>query len=311
MPKIAISYRRADSTAIAGRIFDHLVGHYGADSVFMDIDDIPFGIDFRTDIHDTLQRSDVLVALIGANWLGANPAGGARIQEKTDPVRVEITTALERKMRLIPVLIDGAKMPSDTDLPPELANFAFLNAAELSSGRDFHIHMDRLIDAVDRAVADDTHAAAIQPRSDRAPGVAADAVVPMPNRWLIDAVRYFAVPFILLLIAHHVIVNAFDLNTVFLQTACAVVPFAFGFAILWLSGRSAGPALGLAIALGVAGATGMTVSQGLNSGDPIVPQTRFEWWDNMDFATIIALSFMVGHASARALRALLAKSGKR
>jgi hypothetical protein len=300
MPKIAISYRRADSSPIAGRILDHLVAHWGAESVFMDIDDIPFGVDFRAHIHDALEKADALIVLIGANWLA-----GMRIKENDDPVRVEIATALKRKMLVIPVLIDGAKMPSGADLPAELGNFAFLNAADVSSGRDFRTHMDRLIDAIDRTASGRPHVAASRPKPDRVLGAIADAPAMALNPYLNDGLRYFAVPLVLLLIAHHVIVNAFDLNTAYLQTVCAVLPFAFGFAISWVSGRGARSAFTFAIAIGIATAAGMTVSQSLYSGDPIIPQTRFEWWDNINFVTIIAFGFMVGHVAARTLRAAL------
>ena len=124
MPAILISYRRADSSAIAGRIFDRLAAQYGEESVFMDVDHIPFGIDFRTHIQETLQRTDVLIAVIGGNWLGKSADGAARMHEKTDPVRVEIETALERKTPIIPVLVDGARMPQSADLPEEFGNFA-------------------------------------------------------------------------------------------------------------------------------------------------------------------------------------------
>src|SRR5579862_6125194 len=77
MPRIAISYRRADSSAIAGRICDALLAQYGKESVFMDIDDIPFGIDFRSHIQDVLQRTEVLIAVIGPNWLGVGADGSA------------------------------------------------------------------------------------------------------------------------------------------------------------------------------------------------------------------------------------------
>jgi hypothetical protein len=148
MPAILISYRRADSSAIAGRIFDRLAAHYGEASVFMDVDHIPFGIDFRAHLQETLQRTDVLIAVIGRNWLGNSADGAARMHEKTDPVRVEIETALERKTPIIPVLVDGARMPQSADLPEEFGNFAFLNAAEVATGRDFRIHTERLIRAL-------------------------------------------------------------------------------------------------------------------------------------------------------------------
>jgi class 3 adenylate cyclase len=126
--------------------------------------------------------------------------------------------------------------------------------------------------------------------------------------WLTEIVRYFAVPLVMLLVAHHVIVNEFNLDTAYLWIACAVVPFVFGFLLSWLSGRSSAVAFAFAIALGIVGVVGMTVSQSLKSGDPIMPQTRYEWWDNINFATIIALSLIAGHTLARGLRTLRVRS---
>jgi hypothetical protein len=84
MPRIALSYRRADTSAMAGRIFDRLVVRYGDDSVFMDIDSIPFGVDFREHIRTTLLQSDVLLVLIGPGWLGDGGNARARIHHKAD-----------------------------------------------------------------------------------------------------------------------------------------------------------------------------------------------------------------------------------
>jgi TIR domain-containing protein len=303
MPKIAISYRRADSAAIAGRIFDRLVARYGAASVFMDIDNIPIGRDFRHHIQETLQHTDILIAVIGPRWLGADEAGAVRMQETSDPVRVEIETALERSLPIIPVLVDGARMPQSNDLPPEFGNFAFLNAAEVATGRDFHTHIERLIAVIDRAAAAGTAATPPYSPSHKTQSDVKDTKPMASATWLTDTLRYFAVPLVLLLVAHHVIVNAFDLNTNYLWAAATIVPCAFGFALYWVGRRNTGPAIAFALALGVAGVAGMTVSQSLNSGDPIMPQTRFEWWDNINFAAIIALSFVAGHVLARALRA--------
>src|SRR5579863_9809291 len=112
MSGIAISYRRSDSSAIAGRIFDRLVSRYGRDAVFMDIENIPFGIDFRDHIRSVLLKADVLLVVIGRSWAGADPSSGLRrILEEADPVRAELEVALERNMPLIPVLVDGAAMP--------------------------------------------------------------------------------------------------------------------------------------------------------------------------------------------------------
>ena len=70
MSKIIISYRRSDSAATAGRIYDRLIDRYGEASVFMDVDKIPFGIDFRHHIQEVLRDADVLLAVVGTRWLG-------------------------------------------------------------------------------------------------------------------------------------------------------------------------------------------------------------------------------------------------
>jgi hypothetical protein len=153
MAKIIISYRRADSTAIAGRIRDRLAGQYGASLVFMDVEDIPFGTDFRDHIRNELLRSDLLLVIVGREWLGKAADGTARIQSETDPVRIEVETALLNAIPVIPVLVNGAHVPEPTDLPENLRNFAFLNAATVDAGRDFHVHMERLIAGIDGVAA--------------------------------------------------------------------------------------------------------------------------------------------------------------
>jgi WD40 repeat protein len=150
MPKIAISYRRADSEAMTGRIFDRLIAHYGKEAIFRDIDDIPPGIDFRVHINQTLLKTHILLAIVGPQWVGVSSDGSAdRIQEESDPVRVEVETALRRRVPLIPVLIGATKMPSSDQLPPGLKDFAFRNAVKVDTGQDFDYHMDRLIRAMD------------------------------------------------------------------------------------------------------------------------------------------------------------------
>jgi tetratricopeptide (TPR) repeat protein len=164
MPKIIISYRRADSGVITGRIRDRLAQHYGDDSIFMDIDNIPFGMDFRRNIADALAKNDLLLAVIGPDWLGAASSGLApgptpgpgsglgRIHDPDDPVRIEVETALQRGIPTIPVLVGGANMPSADALPDSLKSLSFHNAAEVDSGRDFHAHLDRLIRSMDAAL---------------------------------------------------------------------------------------------------------------------------------------------------------------
>jgi TIR domain len=160
MAKIVISYRRADSETITGRIRDHFALHYGEDSVFMDIDSIPLGIDYRKQISDALAQNGILVVIIGPKWRGPLKGGQCRLDSDADPVRVEVATALERGIPTIPVLVNGAAMPKAEDLPDNLKILAFHNAAEIDVGRDFHQHMARLIRSMDLIVKPEPRAAA-------------------------------------------------------------------------------------------------------------------------------------------------------
>jgi hypothetical protein len=145
---ILISYRRADSAAIVGRIYDRLIARYGANAVFLDVDGIPAGADFRDHIRRTLERTDVVLAVVGPAWLGAT-GGHTRMHDDDDPVRAEIEAALAAGTPLCPVLVDGAKMPSAADLPESLTRFPYLNATTVDTGRDFDHHAGRLIAALD------------------------------------------------------------------------------------------------------------------------------------------------------------------
>jgi hypothetical protein len=152
MPKkIVLSYRRSDS-GIVGRIFDRLIAHYGRDAVFLDVDDIPFGIDFRDHIRSVLHDCDALVAVVGSNWIGSRDHGQSRIMDNNDPVRMEIEAALQQSIPIIPTLVDSARMPNETDLPESLRDFGYRNAATLDAGRDFDNHIERLIHGIDQIV---------------------------------------------------------------------------------------------------------------------------------------------------------------
>lgn len=149
MSRVMISYRRLDSAGITGRIFDRLAAHFGADSVFIDIDAIPFGADFRKYIESALKTIDHLVVIIGPRWLGPLPGGTMRIDDPADPVRLELETALRNEMRILPVLVDGARMPAPEALPESLQRVSLLNAAALDSGIDFQVHVERLIRSIE------------------------------------------------------------------------------------------------------------------------------------------------------------------
>ncbi len=116
---IFISYRRTDTRADAGRLYDRLANRFSGDHVFMDIDDIQPGQKFLTVLQDTLDICHVLLVLIGPKWLDARDAGGlVRLQDDQDFVRLEVQTALQRGIPVIPILVNRALMPTREDLPP-------------------------------------------------------------------------------------------------------------------------------------------------------------------------------------------------
>jgi len=145
---IFINYRREDSAGHAGRLLDHLRGRFPG-RVFMDIDTIEPGIDFVEVIEQAVGCCEVLIVLIGHDWLDARDADGRRrLDNPSDFVRLEIAAALERAIRVIPVLVKGATMPRPEDLPPDLVKLTRRNAIELSDAR-FTFDVDRLIQAVE------------------------------------------------------------------------------------------------------------------------------------------------------------------
>lgn len=117
MPKIVLSYRRSDSAGVAGRIFDHLVAHYGKDAVYMDIDNIPYGVDFREHIGKALDASDALLVVVGPDWLTPDESGVVRIRKENDFVWTEIEIALTKAIPVIPVLVDRTRMTKPAELP--------------------------------------------------------------------------------------------------------------------------------------------------------------------------------------------------
>lgn len=147
MPKVFISYRRSDSAAVSGRIYDHLTQALGRRQVFKDVDDIPPGVDFPTYIEQSLSQSDLLLAIIGPHWLEARGPAGPRLLEPADFVRVEIETGFRLGLTVIPLLVDGATMPAAEALPASLQALARLNAVVVRNDPDFRRDMQRVIAA--------------------------------------------------------------------------------------------------------------------------------------------------------------------
>jgi len=149
---IFISYRREDSREITGRICDRLIGKFGREMVFRDVDSIPAGKDFREHINKTIGNCHVVVAIIGTQWLQVkNRDGEARLGQENDPLTVEIETALSNEIPIIPVLVKGATMPDSNDLPDNLKPLAYHNAVIIPREPYFHAGVDRLIDELGKS----------------------------------------------------------------------------------------------------------------------------------------------------------------
>ena len=143
---IFLSYRRQDSQIWTDRISDELKAHFGRKSVFQDVEAIPAGADFRRHLQTQLQNCQIVLVVIGPNWiLAGDEQGNRRLDQQEDLVRLEIEIALGRKIPLIPLLVDEAKMPTQKELPESLKDLTFQNGLPIRGNPDFCNDMNRLI----------------------------------------------------------------------------------------------------------------------------------------------------------------------
>jgi HEAT repeat protein len=146
--RVFISYRRQDSEAWCGRIYDHLVDEFGTAYVFRDIDSLAPGDLFEQRISERLRICDAVIALIGNSWLkSADTDGHPRLNDPADFVRTELIQARVGGKPVFPVLVDGATMPRAGDLPSELRFIPQANALQVSD-RHFALDMRILIAAL-------------------------------------------------------------------------------------------------------------------------------------------------------------------
>ncbi len=165
MPGIFISYRRQDSQSAAGRLADHLREHLPQVTIFRDVETIEPGVDFVQAIEKALASCGVMLVVIGPRWLTVTDAAGRRrLDDPRDYTRLEGATALGREsVRVIPVLVEGASMPAETDLPEDLLPLCRRNAIELTDKR-WEYDVSQLVETVRKVL-----------------GVAADSPRPVPT----------------------------------------------------------------------------------------------------------------------------------
>ncbi|MDF2741021.1 MAG: hypothetical protein K0S88_2389 [Actinomycetia bacterium] len=152
--RIFISYRREDTDFPAGWLYERLADHFDGGQVFKDVDSIQLGDDFVEVITNAVGSCDVLLAVIGDRWLTITDEDGKRRLDNSDDfVRLEIEAALAREIRVIPILVDGARIPRAEELPASLVRLARRQALELSPTR-FDADTSRLLTVLDRTLVE-------------------------------------------------------------------------------------------------------------------------------------------------------------
>jgi TIR domain len=175
--RIFISYRREETAFAAGWLFDRLADRFGKGQIFKDVDNLQPGDDFVDVIAAAVGSCDVLLALIGPQWLTiTDEHGQRRLDNPGDFVRLEIEAALARKVLVIPILVEGATMPGGDELPDSLARLGRRHALELNPSQ-FDFDTSRLLRVLDRTLA----GAQVRPGTKAPPKIAAPPARPRPD----------------------------------------------------------------------------------------------------------------------------------
>lgn len=180
---IFVNYRRDDSAGHAGRLYDHLIKLFPG-RVFMDVDTIEPGIDFADVITQAVGCCEVLIVVIGREWLHLKDATGQRrLDNPNDFVRLEIGEALKlkRSLRVIPVLVEGASMPRPEELPPDIAALTRRNAIELSDNR-WPADVDRLVQTIKGVLQEKAPSALLPATTVPSPPAPAPVPAPVPEK---------------------------------------------------------------------------------------------------------------------------------
>ena len=141
--QIFISYRRDDTSWVTTSIYQSLLKSFSQDQIFRDVDSIPYGVDFFELIEKEVSKCHVFIAVIGEDWLRLTDVTNT-LENSTDFVRIEIATAFKHQVRVIPVIVDGARMPKPNELPDEIKPLARINAVPISHER-FNTDINQLI----------------------------------------------------------------------------------------------------------------------------------------------------------------------
>jgi len=187
MSRVFISYRRVDTSGHSGRVYDRLNQRFGASLIFFDVSSIQPGEDFVKAIEGAVSSCGVLLAIIGVQWLSIKDENGhRRLDNPKDFVRLEIATALSRKIRVIPVLVGGATIPQEDDLPDDLRLLSRRNAIQIND-EAFHSDVDRLIAAIEKGTEQADKAVVPEGRSIPIPAIPRKISDKQKSEYLVQA----------------------------------------------------------------------------------------------------------------------------
>jgi hypothetical protein len=168
--KIFVNYRREDASGYAGRLYEWLSDRFGRDRVFRDINAIKPGADFVAAIENEVASCEVVLVVIGRQWLGCASDGRRRLDNPNDYVRLEIASALAGNVHVIPVLFEGASMPREHELPDDLKPLARRQALEVSETR-WEFDVGRLLDTLEERLYRGSSVAGVSRRSNSPRGL--------------------------------------------------------------------------------------------------------------------------------------------
>ena len=144
--KLFISYRRDDTQDFTRSVYERLATRFGATNIFMDVDSVPLGSDFRQILRDAVAESSLALVMIGRFWLSVtDERGQRRLDNPNDFVRIEVEAALARNIPVVPVLAHGAGIPRESDLPRSIAALAFRHGTDVRSDQHFNHDVEQLI----------------------------------------------------------------------------------------------------------------------------------------------------------------------
>jgi hypothetical protein len=168
---IFICYRRDDSIESTSRIYEWLQQRLAKDYIFMDVSSVPLGVNWRQLAQQTIGSARLVLVIIGNQWLSKAPGQETpRIHQAEDNVRYEIETALGYRIPIIPILVQGAVMPSEYDMPPSLRPLADVNALPVRPALDFQTDMERLAEAIKTYIPNAPFRRGVKPATQRTSG---------------------------------------------------------------------------------------------------------------------------------------------